>query len=81
VTQCDLVDILVAKQHFWVTCHLHVQVLSMVKVETASSSDILAPIYQCMQCHFPETTVPFMLPRTPELKKSCNMFQSRQSSR
>ena len=67
VTHCGLVDILVDKQHFWVTCHLHVQRLSTVKVKT-SSSDILAPIYQCMQCHIPEITVPFMLPRTPDVK-------------
>jgi hypothetical protein len=68
VTQCVLVDILVAQQHFWVTCRLRVQVLSTVKLEIVSSSDILVPIYPCMQCHIPETTVPFMLPRTPEVK-------------
>jgi hypothetical protein len=44
VTHCGLVDILVDEQHFLVTCHLHVQHLSTVKVKT-SSSDILAPIY------------------------------------
>jgi hypothetical protein len=32
------------------------------------SSDILAPIYKSMQCPIPETTVPFMLPRTPDVK-------------
>ena len=67
VTLCGMVDILVDKQHFWVTCPLHVQVLSTVKVERAGSSDILSPIYQCMRCHIPKTTVPFMLPRIPEV--------------